>query len=300
MHSARASAHSGCPQLGLWPHQGTTSAVEQKLRTNTCSLASLVPLPQRFYRTLAAACYVIACGLAVHRRGGAMSAACGTGGGHGLSHEPGPPHGGCTDLKTAGWLPGSSAPAGPVAAVTINSQAPPLRSGAWQGKLVVLVGAVQRLLALDGLAALACSLFAVVLPWVGQRQVQVDQPHLAAGVAGQRQPDRAGRAVGAGRARWWRSAARRRRGRRPVRGRRPALGAGSQSRTAGPGRPARARPVPRPGRGSRRACRPARQVLGAGVVFQQERDHAAVLGQGARRVRPGSRARSSRLIAVCS
>ena len=45
MHSARASAHSGCPQLGLWPHQGTTSAVEQRCRRIPAASPRLFPCP---------------------------------------------------------------------------------------------------------------------------------------------------------------------------------------------------------------------------------------------------------------
>jgi hypothetical protein len=38
-HRARASAHAGCPQSGVWPHHGTTSAVEQEPQTKIRSLA---------------------------------------------------------------------------------------------------------------------------------------------------------------------------------------------------------------------------------------------------------------------
>jgi hypothetical protein len=32
-HRVKASAHSGCPQSGLWPHHGTTPAVEHEPQT---------------------------------------------------------------------------------------------------------------------------------------------------------------------------------------------------------------------------------------------------------------------------
>ena len=44
-HRARASAHSGCLQSGLWPHHGTTSAVEQEPQTKTRSLGLLSSFP---------------------------------------------------------------------------------------------------------------------------------------------------------------------------------------------------------------------------------------------------------------
>lgn len=66
------------------------------------------------------------------------------------------------------------------------------------GLVVVGVGVEQGLLAGGCLAAFTCPLFPVVLPRVGQDQAQVDQPHLAARVAGQRQPGRPGRAGHAG------------------------------------------------------------------------------------------------------
>lgn len=52
-HLARASAHSRCPQSGAWPHQGTTSDVEQEPQTKIRSLAvqgslgALVALEER-------------------------------------------------------------------------------------------------------------------------------------------------------------------------------------------------------------------------------------------------------------